>query len=133
MTDYLHLELVTPEKRFFSENVYMVVVPGELGDFGVMAHHAPMISMLRPGSIEVHVSETKISKYFVGGGYANVSGNTCTVLAESLIPVEALERPVITQELLQLREALAMADSDVKRASLERQLMEAETKLLLVG
>lgn len=133
MTDSLHLELVTPDARVLSESVYMVVVPGELGDFGVMAHHAPFVSMIRPGKLEVYLSETKIERYFVGGGYANVSNNTCTVLAESLKPIGALDKAAITQELAALREALAKAESDIKRASLDRHIMEAEAKLLLAA
>jgi F-type H+-transporting ATPase subunit epsilon len=130
MTDALHLELVTPDARVLSEAVYMVVVPGELGDFGVMAHHAPFVSMIRPGKLEVYLSETKIERYFVGGGYANVSNNTCIVLAESLQPLASLDKAVITEELAGYRAALVKVESDIKRTALERHILEAETKLL---
>ncbi len=133
MTDSLHLELVTPEARILSEPVHMVVVPGELGDFGVMAHHAPFVSMIRPGKLEVYLSETKIERYFVGGGYANVSNNQCIVLAESLQPLSSLDKAAIKQELAGLREALPKTEGEIKRASLERHIMEAETKLLLIA
>jgi F-type H+-transporting ATPase subunit epsilon len=129
-TDALHLELVTPDARVLSEGVEMVVIPGELGDLGVMAHHAPIVSTIRPGMLEVQVSELQRQRYFIGGGYANVSNNQCTVLAESLIPAEQLEKHAIQQELAELREALGKAESDIKRASLERQILEAETKLI---
>ena len=133
MSDLLHLELVTPEARVLSEGVHMVVVPGELGDFGVMAHHAPFVSMIRPGKLEVYITETKIERFFVGGGYANVCNNTCTVLAESLQSLASLDKAAITQELADLRAALVKAESDIKRTSLDRHIMEAETKLLLVA
>ena len=129
--DALHLELVTPDARVLSEAVYMVVVPGELGDFGVMAHHAPFVSMIRPGKLEVYLTETKIERYFVGGGYANVANNTCTVLAESLQPLASLDKAMIAEELRVYRAALVKAETEIKRASLERHIMEAETKLML--
>jgi F-type H+-transporting ATPase subunit epsilon len=129
-TDVLHLELVTPDACILSEGVEMVVIPGELGDFGVMAHHAPIVSTIRPGMLEVQFTEAKRQRYFIGGGYANVLNNHCTVLAESLIPAEQLEKHAIQQELADLRESHAKAEGDMKRASLERQILEAETKLI---
>jgi F-type H+-transporting ATPase subunit epsilon len=133
MVDFVHLDLVTPDQRVLSEGVEMVVLPGELGDFGVMAYHAPFVSSLRAGVIEVHFTENKRLKYFITGGYANVTNNTCTVLAESLIPVEKLEKQVIQEDIARLRESIQKADSDIKRAELERQMLEAETKLILTA
>jgi F-type H+-transporting ATPase subunit epsilon len=130
VTDALHLELVTPDACILSEGVEMVVIPGDLGDFGVMAHHAPVVSTIRPGMLEVQFTEAKRQRYFIGGGYANVVNNQCTVLAESLIPVEQLEKHAIQQELNDLREAHRRAESDMKRTSLDRQILEAETKLI---
>ena len=54
MADKLHFDLVSPEKRLFAGPVDMVVAPGEEGDFGVLAGHAPFMSTIRTGAIEVH-------------------------------------------------------------------------------
>ena len=67
----LHFELVTPERLVRSEEVFMVVVPGTEGDFGVLAGHAPFMSTLRNGDIAVYRS-----------GFAEVSERGLTVLAE---------------------------------------------------
>lgn len=131
MSDLLHLELVTPEKLYFSGSVEIIVIPGELGDFGVMAHHAPIISMIRPGMIELHDDKSQITRYFVNGGYANVSDNNCTILAESLIPDSELKRDEAEASLTKLRQELASAESEVTQSAIQRRIVEEETKLIL--
>lgn len=80
----LHFELVTPERLVRSENVYMVVVPGTEGDFGVLAGHAPYMSTLRNGDIAIYrasMAETP-ERIPVEGGFAEVNERGLTVLAE---------------------------------------------------
>jgi F-type H+-transporting ATPase subunit epsilon len=80
----LHFELVTPEKLVRSERVYMVVVPGTEGDFGVLEGHAPFMSTVRDGAIQVFASPTAAPESIpVVGGFAEVNENGLTVLAES--------------------------------------------------
>ena len=80
----LHFELVTPEKLVMSENVYMVVVPGSEGEFGVLAGHAPFMSTLRDGDLAVYRSAGAApEKIPVSAGFAEVSERGLTVLAES--------------------------------------------------
>ncbi|RYE03545.1 MAG: ATP synthase F1 subunit epsilon [Sphingomonadales bacterium] len=80
----LHFELVTPEKLVRSEDVHMVVVPGSEGDFGVLQGHAPLMSTVRDGVIEIYktsMSETP-ETIRVEGGFAEVNERGLTVLAE---------------------------------------------------
>ena len=80
----LHFELVTPERLVRSEQVFMVVVPGTEGDFGVLAGHAPYMSMLRNGEIAIYrgaMGDTP-ERIAVEGGFAEVSERGLTVLAE---------------------------------------------------
>ena len=80
----LHFELVTPEKLVMSEDVYMVVVPGTEGEFGVLAGHAPFMSTLRDGDLAVYRSAGAApEKIPVSAGFAEVSERGLTVLAES--------------------------------------------------
>lgn len=80
----LHFELVTPEKLVMSEDVYMVVVPGTEGEFGVMAGHAPYMSTLRDGDLAIYRSAgANPEKIPVSAGFAEVSERGLTVLAES--------------------------------------------------
>lgn len=84
----LHFELVTPEKLVRSEDVYMVVVPGTEGDFGVLAGHAPVMSVIRAGELTVYSSENSVSaRIHVDGGFAEVNERGLTVLAEAVSEV----------------------------------------------
>ena len=80
----LHFELVTPDKLVVSEEVYMVVVPGTEGEFGVMAGHAPFMSTLKDGELAVYrAAGAQPERINVSGGFAEVSERGLTVLAES--------------------------------------------------
>jgi len=80
----LQFELVTPERLVRSEEVYMVVVPGSEGDFGVLEGHAPFMSTLKNGEIAIYRSSMGDSpeRIAVEGGFAEVSARGLTVLAE---------------------------------------------------
>lgn len=79
----LHFELVTPARLVRSEDVYMVVVPGAEGEFGVLEGHAPFMSTIRDGAVQVYKSAGSAPETIqVRGGFAEVGGNGLTVLAE---------------------------------------------------
>ncbi|MEG8052530.1 ATP synthase F1 subunit epsilon [Sphingomonas aerolata] len=79
----LHFELVTPEKLVRSEEVYMVVVPGTEGDFGVLEGHAPFMSTVRDGSVQVYRTQNGTSETIaIRGGFAEVNAKGPTILAE---------------------------------------------------
>ncbi|MCP3735710.1 ATP synthase F1 subunit epsilon [Sphingomonas sp. RP10(2022)] len=79
----LHFELVTPEKLVRSEDVYMVVVPGTEGDFGVLEGHAPLMSTVRDGALSVYRTEGATPETIaIQGGFAEVNAKGLTVLAE---------------------------------------------------
>ena len=80
----LHFELVTPEKLVRSEDVYMVVVPGVEGEFGAMAGHAPVMTVLKDSELKVYKTAGAAPESItVSGGFAEVSDKGLTVLAES--------------------------------------------------
>jgi F-type H+-transporting ATPase subunit epsilon len=79
----LHFELVTPAKLVRSEDVHMVVVPGAEGEFGVLEGHAPFMSTIRDGALKVYRTENGTpEEIMIQGGFAEVSTNGLTVLAE---------------------------------------------------
>ncbi|MEM9879149.1 MAG: ATP synthase F1 subunit epsilon, partial [Pseudomonadota bacterium] len=88
MTDLVTFDLVSPERLLRSSEVHMVVVPGVEGDFGVLAHHAPFMSTLRPGSVDVYdAAGAAPESLFVSGGFAEVAVNRLTILAEDAMPL----------------------------------------------
>lgn len=126
----VEFELVTPEKLLLSESVDMVVVPGSEGNFGVLARHAPMISSLRPGVIDVCAEGRTVSgRMFVAGGFAEVTNERCTVLAEEAMELDRIDRAETEQELKNAREDLADAKTDRERADAERRIAVCEAKL----
>ena len=129
MADKVEFELVAPERLLLSKPVEMVVVPGSEGDFGVLIGHAPLISTLRDGVIEVHDEGRVSDRIFVAGGFAEVTGARCTVLAEEAVPVGELDRGAIEDELKSLREDLAAATEDPRRIAFARRIEVAEAKI----
>ncbi|MDB5642615.1 MAG: atpC [Hyphomicrobiales bacterium] len=109
-----HFELVSPERLIFSGEVEQVVVPGSEGVFTVLENHAPMMSTIRPGVIEV-TSSAGANKLFVRGGFADVSPTGLTILAEQAIPVAELDAVKIDAELRAAEEDLEDASSDETR------------------
>jgi F-type H+-transporting ATPase subunit epsilon len=94
----LHFELVSPEKLVFSGEVSQVDVPGAEGDFGVLEGHAPFVTTLRPGILTVHGSGGA-QRIVVLGGFAEVSGEGLTVLADLAEAAEDIDRSVITERI----------------------------------
>ena len=99
MADRVQFEVVSPERLLLSEMVEMVVIPGAEGNFGVLPGHAPLISTIRPGMIEVFEGRTVVRRLFVVGGIAEVTPERCTVLADAAMPPEHLDRGAIEAEL----------------------------------
>ena len=115
MADKLHFELVSPEKLLMSTDVDMVVVPGVEGDFGVLINHAPVVSTLRAGILEVHNGDQP-EKLLVRGGFAEVNPEGLTVLAEEAIPLADVNREALEAELKDAEEDFADAKDDVQLA-----------------
>jgi len=129
MADKIVFDMVSPDRLLLSEEVDMVVVPGEEGDFGVLPGHAPLISIMRPGIIAVYEDGQVSRRLFVSGGFAEVSDSRLTVLAQEAEPVEGLDRGRIEQRLKELREDLADAADARERQSVEAAINTAEARL----
>jgi F-type H+-transporting ATPase subunit epsilon len=104
-----HFDLVSPEKLLFSGDVEQVDVPGIEGDFGVFAGHAPMVTTLRPGILTVRGARGA-EKIVVLGGFAEVSADGLTVLADTAESVEAMNRDVITTRIGELEQRIAKTE-----------------------
>lgn len=126
-------ELVSPERLLLSEDVDMVEVPGEEGDFGVLVRHAPLISTLRPGVIKVHNGGVVTERIFVAGGFAEVTPQRCTVLAEEAVPVGEIDRNKAEQRLSDAKDDLLDAKDDAEKVAAERQIRVAEAMLAAVA
>ena len=104
-----HFELVSPEKLLFSGEVEQVDLPGAEGDFGVLAAHAPMVTTLRPGILRVHSAGGE-QKIVVLGGFAEVSADGLTVLADVAEAVEDIDHGMIAARIGELESRIAKTE-----------------------
>ncbi len=129
-----NFELVSPERRLVSEVVRMVTIPGEEGDFGVLAGHMPLIASIRPGVVEViAANDSAPRRIFIAGGFADVNATSCTVLAEEAISVSDLNQADLEQMVRNLQEDMGLAKDDLERARVSRRLTLARAKLQAVS
>ena len=109
MADKVEFELVSPERLLVSQGVDMVVVPGEEGDFGVLPGHALFLSGVRPGVIEIYDGDKISDRVFVAGGFAEVTGKRCTVLAEEAVNLAEVERATVEARIRDNEQAISIA------------------------
>ncbi len=118
MAETIAFELVSPERLLLARPVEMVVVPGTEGDFGVLPRHAPLIAAVRPGVIAIFEGGKVAERIFVAGGFAEVTAERCTVLAERAMPVADIDRASVERKLKDDREAADAAEVAIGEAML---------------
>ena len=126
MADKLHFALVSPEREFFNGEVDHVVVPGSEGEFGVSPNHAPVMSVIKPGALKV-INEGAERRIFVNGGFADVTPEGLTVLAEEAIDLADVDPAQLEQQLKNAQDDLRDANTDDRRAAARRALSRVET------
>lgn len=114
MAGTFRFELVSPERVLLSVDADQVVVPGAEGDFAVLAGHAPVISTLRPGVLDVTAGSVR-KRLFVKSGFAEVDPSRLTILAERAYDVEELSAASLAEELKTAEAELAAAKDDAAR------------------
>lgn len=124
MADKIIFDLVTPERLLFSESAEMVTIPGREGDMGVMAGHMPLISTLRPGTITVSGGANGDEAYFVAGGFAEVTAEKVTVLAEDAAALNELDAAGIDKRLRAAELGAAEAKTELSQAKAQ-ELVDA--------
>jgi F-type H+-transporting ATPase subunit epsilon len=100
-----HFELVAPDKISFSGEVDQVDVPGAEGDFGVLAGHAPLIALLRPGLMTIYAGG-ELTRLVVLGGFAEVGPDGLTVLADVATSLEDLDRASLQKQIAELEQGI---------------------------
>jgi F-type H+-transporting ATPase subunit epsilon len=106
------LEIVSPDKLLLSRPVDMVVLPASEGEMGVLPGHAPMIVMLRGGTISLYENGSVTDRLYVAGGFVEVTTERCTVLATEVLPVAEVSRAVGEKRLADAEAAYASADKN---------------------
>jgi F-type H+-transporting ATPase subunit epsilon len=115
MAEPIAFDLVAPERLLLSTEAEMVTIPGTDGYMGVLKGHEPVITTLRAGMIDVKSMDGSDTRFFIRGGFADVSADKVTVLAEEAIPMSELDLQVLDQRIKDAEEELAAASTDTAR------------------
>lgn len=133
MADTFIFSIVTPARPMLTQEADLVIVPGEEGDFGVLPGHAPLLSTLRPGTIQIRDKQMKIiDQIFVEGGFAEVTPERCTILAEEAVYVREITRDQAEERLKRAHDALMVADTFGVRLVAQRDVRTAEAMVAAV-
>lgn len=129
----IQFELVSPERRLVSEPVTMAVIPGEEGQFGVLSGHSALVASLKPGVVELQFDGQDTRRIFIAGGFADVTPEQCTVLAEEAVNVADLDKAALEQQVKDLNEDFGIAKEDADKARIKRKIALANAKLKAIA
>jgi F-type H+-transporting ATPase subunit epsilon len=116
MTDKIPFELVSPERLLLAETADMVTLPGTDGYFGVLYGHMPLITTLKPGVIDVAGGDLGDRKFFVLGGFAEVTDTKVTVLAEEAMPMSDVDAVALDARIKDAEEDIVLSKTETERA-----------------
>jgi F-type H+-transporting ATPase subunit epsilon len=127
MAEAFQFELVAPERLLVSEQVEFVIIPGAEGEMTVMASHAPVMTTIKPGVVTVKTAAGETERYCVFGGFADILPTGCTLLAESAVAVNSIDRDNLAKRIQDAREDVADAKDDMTRTKAEQYLSHLTT------
>ena len=114
MNNKINFDFVSPEASIVSSEVDMVLIPGIDGDAGILPDHSPFMTTLRQGIVEVTFEQGKVKKYLVEGGFADITQDKMTILAETSLNLSDSDSKVLKSEIDIINEKLASAEEDEK-------------------
>jgi len=116
MADTLNFSLVSPERELYSGDVDQVDIPGTEGDLGIYPNHSPLMAAIRTGTITVYEGGSE-TKFFIQGGFADVTPAGLTVLAEKAVTLEALDKADVEAQIAVLEARLSDLSGDAAFAA----------------
>lgn len=125
MAEKLQFALVSPERELYSGEVDQVVVPGAEGEFGVLPKHAPVMSTIKPGALRI-LNDGAERRIFVNGGFADVTPDGLTVLAEDAVDLSDVDLAGVEQDIRNAKEDVDGAKDDAKKAAAASRLQRLE-------
>ena len=130
------VSLVTPEGPAYEGEAEMLIVPGDAGEIGILARHAPLVAMLKAGSTRVHVQQNEVLEFATGPGFFKVEQDRALALVDDAIDVGEVDRDRAQRQLEEARaelERLEAGESDADRWQLEQRIRHAENQLAVAG
>ena len=132
------VSLVTPEGAAFEGEVEMIVVPGEAGEIGVLARHAPLIAMLKAGSTRIHLGDgdERVREFATGPGFFKVEQDRAIALVDDAVLANEIDDERARTQLEEARaelERVERGESTADRWQLEQRIKHAENMLSVAG
>ena len=118
----IDLEIVSPDKVLLKRPVDMVVLPAWEGEMAAMPQHAPMMVALRGGVITLHEGGQATDRFFVAGGFAEITQDRCTILADEAVPVGEIDRATAEKRVADAQAAYLAAglDNEARETAMDR-------------
>lgn len=134
MAEKLNFELVSPERKLVEKPVRMAVIPGEEGEMGIGSDHTSLVVSLQPGSVRLYEGDNDkdYMHIFIAGGFADISGTQCTVLAEEAFMVRDFDKADLVKNLERLEHDLSLAVEEADKARLRGKIAMVQAKLTAV-
>jgi len=115
----LHLEIVTPEKKIFSDTVEDVYLPGEEGEMGVLEHHAALVTVLKAGELR-YKKDGAVIELAIGNGFAEVTQEKVTVLTDMAVDEDSIDEASTEEAIKRAEDALNKIDHDADHEEVAR-------------
>jgi F-type H+-transporting ATPase subunit epsilon len=125
----IHLEIVTPGRIVFDEEVKSFTAPGIEGSFQILPNHAPFITTIIPGEVKLVNKSDDTDYYVTSGGTVEVHDNKITMLAESIIPAGEINVKEAEQEMLDAQNLLDSKEPGIDKEAAKHRLLTAKAKL----
>lgn len=127
----VQVEIISPEKLLFRKEVEMAVIPGEEGDIAAMPDHAPIMLLLRGGVVSLYEGNVVTERFFVSGGFADITADRCTILADEALPIKDI---VLTEaqsrlQTLELQLTNVTADDLTGMDQIARKIQAARAEI----
>ncbi|MFU0842115.1 MAG: ATP synthase epsilon chain [Burkholderia sp.] len=133
MASTIKVDVVSAEEKIFSGDAELVSLPGQSGDLGILPGHTPLITLIRPGMVRIHMpGKAEALKVFVAGGVLEVQPDRVTVLADTAVRSEDLDEAKAKQALEEARNKRQNATGQLEIAKLEAQIAAMTAELALV-
>jgi len=129
LANYLHLEIVTPNRLFFDDEVKSLTAPGYEGGFQVLPKHAPYITTMLPGTVKILTKEDEPLFFATSGGTVEVHSNKITMLAESIISKENIDVAEAEKEIAEAEMLLSSKEAGLDKAAIMHKLNTAKAKI----
>ena len=133
MANTIHVDVVSAEELIFSGEAEFVVLPGEMGELGILPRHAPLITRIKPGAVRIKISGKQDEEYvFVAGGVLEVQPHAVTVLADTAIRAKDLDEAKANEAKKLAEDAILNRESQIDYAKAQAEIAMAVAQLSMI-